>query len=63
MFSSEFEVGRKQAVKISWIGVGSIVFGILVIVFPNLISYLIGIALIVVVVLQVVRRAVASKGD
>ena len=42
--------------KIPWIGIIFIVAGILVLVLPNLINWLIGIALIVVGVLHVIKR-------
>ena len=42
--------------KIPWIGIIFIVAGILVLVLPNLINWLIGIALIVAGVLHVIKR-------
>ncbi|MFC1995580.1 DUF3096 domain-containing protein [Chloroflexota bacterium] len=42
--------------KISWVGIISIVAGILVIIFPNLISYSIGIALIVMGIIRVIGK-------
>ena len=42
--------------KISWIGVILVVAGILVLVLPNLINWLIGITLIVVGILYLVKK-------
>ena len=42
--------------KISWIGVFLVVAGILVLVLPNLINWLIGITLIVVGILYLIKK-------
>jgi uncharacterized membrane protein HdeD (DUF308 family) len=39
-----------------WLGIVAIIFGILILVFPHLLSWLVGIALIVVGVLAILGR-------
>jgi len=39
-----------------WLGIVAIVFGILILVFPDLLSWLVGIALIVVGILAILGR-------
>ena len=39
-----------------WLGIVAIVFGILIIAFPHLLSWLVGIALIVIGILAVLNR-------
>tara|TARA_Y100000031_G_C8049959_1_gene305694 strand:- start:441 stop:632 length:192 start_codon:yes stop_codon:yes gene_type:complete len=63
MFSLGFDVEEEAGLKSSWIGIASIVAGVLVIIFPNLIDYLIGTVLIVAGILHVVGRVIKSKGD
>ena len=63
MFSLGFDVEEEAGLKSSWIGIASIVAGVLVIIFPNLIDYLIGTVLIVAGILHVGGRVIKSKGD
>ena len=63
MFSLGFGVEEEAGLKSSWIGIASIVAGVLVIIFPNLIDYLIGTVLIVAGILHVGGRVIKSKGD
>jgi len=39
-----------------WLGIIAIVFGILILVFPHLLAWLVGIALIVIGILAILRR-------
>jgi len=43
-------------IPVLWLGVIAIVFGILILVFPHLLSWLVGIALIVIGVVAILGR-------
>ena len=43
-------------IPVLWLGIIAIVFGVLILVFPHLLAWLVGIALIVIGILAILRK-------